>query len=105
MSNVIKIENLSFTYDSEENDYALKNVSIDIKKGSYNVLKNKRKEEIVPYIKTQIAFCINEACKAFELLEIKKYKPIIGNILYLGLEETAEKEIKNERPVQSFRRW
>ena len=71
----------------------------DIKKGSYNVLKNKPKEEIVPYIKTQIAFCINEACKAFELLEIKKYKPIIGNILYLGLEETAEKEIKNERPV------
>jgi len=71
----------------------------DIKKGSYNVLKNKPKEEIVPYIITQIAFCINEACKAFELLEIKKYKPIIGNILYLGLEETAEKEIKNERPV------
>ena len=71
----------------------------DIKKGSYNVLKNKPKEEIVPYIKTQIAFCINEACKAFELLEIKKYRPIIGNILYLGLEETAEKEIKNERPV------
>ncbi len=71
----------------------------DIKKGSYNVLKNKQKTEIDEYIKAQIYFCINEACKAFELLDIKKYKPILGNIIYLGLEETAQKEIENERPL------
>lgn len=74
-------------------------LSYDVKKGGYNVLKNKPKDEIEAYIKSQIAFCINEACKAFELLEIKKYKSIIGNILYLGLEETAEREIKNERSI------
>ena len=71
----------------------------DIKKGRYNVLKNKPQNEVDDYIKKQIYFCINEACKAFELLDIKKYKPILGNILYLGLEDIAQKEIKNERPL------
>lgn len=69
----------------------------DIKKGSYNVLKNNvsgdakqyAKEKIVP----QLYFCVNEAAKAFELLEIKKYKHILGNIIYLGLEDTFIKEL------------
>ena len=69
----------------------------DIKKGSYNVLKNNvsgdakqyAKEKIVP----QLYFCVNEAAKAFELLEIKKYKHILGNIIYLGLEDTFMKEL------------
>ena len=66
----------------------------DIKKGTYNVLKNKTKNEIKDYIEKQLFFCINEAAKAFELLEIKKYKLILGNIIYLGLEQTAKKEIE-----------
>jgi len=37
--------------------------------------------------------CANEAGKAFELLDVKKYKPIIGNIIYLGLEDTFKKEL------------
>ena len=65
----------------------------DIKKGSYNVLKNKPENEVNDYIKSQIYFCINEAAKAFELLDIKKYKTILGNIIYLGLEDTAKKEL------------
>ncbi len=63
----------------------------DIKKGSYNVLKTK--ENLNEYIEGQIYFCINESTKAFELLEIKKFKTILGNIVYLGLEETFKKEI------------
>ena len=69
----------------------------DIKKGSYNVLKNGIENDIKAYLKDrvepQLYFCINEACKAFELLEIKKFKSILGNIIYLGLEETFKKEI------------
>lgn len=65
----------------------------DIKLGSYNVLKNKPKSQVQEYIKSQIYFCINEAAMAFELLDIKKYKTILGNIIYLGLEDTAGKEI------------
>jgi hypothetical protein len=69
----------------------------DIKKGSYNVLKNGYTGDYEAYIKDrvepQLYFCINEACKAFELLEIKKFKTILGNIIYLGLEETFKREL------------
>jgi hypothetical protein len=63
----------------------------DTKSGSYNVLKGTDiKKKAVP----QIYFCINEAGKAFELLNIKKYKTILGNIIYLGLEEVLAKAFK-----------
>lgn len=69
----------------------------DIKKKSYNVLKYEIKGESKEYIKERIVpqlyFCINEAGKAFELLDIKKYKSILGNIIFLGLEETFKKEL------------
>lgn len=63
----------------------------DIKHNSFNPLKNRKNQKVL--IKEQLYFCVNEACKAFELLEVKKYKHILGNILYLGLEETFTKEI------------
>lgn len=66
----------------------------DIKKASYNVLKNNYDEG---KIKAQLYFCINEACAAFELLDIKKYKAILGNVLYLGLEETFKKELSDNK--------
>ncbi len=71
----------------------------DIKKGGYNVLKNVDEKEIKDRIKRQLYFCTNEAARAFELLDIKKYKTILGNIIYLGLEETFLKELDNERSV------
>lgn len=74
-------------------------LSEDIKKGNYNVLKNIDKKEVKDRIKRQLYFCINEAARAFELLDIKKYKTILGNIIYLGLEETFLKELDNERSV------
>ncbi len=64
----------------------------DKKNGSYNVLKTidgDIKEKITP----QLYFCVNEAARALELLDIKKYKDILGNIIYLGLEETFIKEL------------
>lgn len=71
----------------------------DIKKGSYNVFKSVDGKEIKERIKGQLYFCVNEAARAFELLDIKKYKTILGNIIYLGLEETFLKELNNERSV------
>lgn len=70
----------------------------DIKTGSYNVLKYEFDgDDPIAYardrISPQLYFCINEAGKAFELLEVKKYQPILGNIIYLGLEETFKKEL------------
>lgn len=71
----------------------------DIKDGNFNVLKNVDKNQTKERITAQLYFCINEAAKAFELLDIKKYKTILGNIIYLGLEETFLKELNNERSV------
>lgn len=69
----------------------------DIKHNSYNPLrwevqgdpKEYAKERITP----QLYMCSNEAALAFELLDIKKYKSILGNIVYLGLEDTFKKEL------------
>ena len=70
----------------------------DIKKNKYNVLKSsvqgKPSDYAASRIKPQLYFCANEAAKAFELLDIKKYKSILGNIIYLGLEDTFIKELK-----------
>ena len=70
----------------------------DIKNGSYNVLKYKDCEDFNDLaeniVKPQLYFCANEAARAFELLDIKKYRTILGNIIYLGLEETFIKELK-----------
>lgn len=70
----------------------------DIKKNGFNVLKAEAQGDIREYAlkktEPQLYFCINEASKAFELLDIKKFKPILGNIIYLGLEETFKKELK-----------
>lgn len=69
----------------------------DIKTNSYNVFKYEYKngltDELKEKIKNQLYFCANEAGKAFELLDIKRYKNILGNIIYLGLEETFKKEL------------
>lgn len=69
----------------------------DIKKGSYNVLKYECTEDKLQYIKErvvpQLYFCVNEAAKAYELLDVKKYKTILGNIIFLGMEDTFKKEL------------
>ena len=64
----------------------------DIKKNKYNVLKQGG-ADIKNRVEQQLYFCVNESAKAFELLDIKKYKTILGNIIYLGLEETFKKEL------------
>ena len=69
----------------------------DIKSNSYNVLKKENPygltDELKEKIKNQLYFCANEAGRAFELLDVKKYKNILGNIIYLGLEATFKKEL------------
>ena len=69
----------------------------DIKSGSYNCLKASVEGEPQKYAKDratpQLYFCLNEAGRAFELLDIKKYRTILGNIIYLGLEDTFKKEL------------
>lgn len=63
--------------------------SEDIKKGRYNPYT----EESLSNASAQLQLCINEAELAFELIDFKKMKNILGNIVYLGLEDTYKKEI------------
>lgn len=63
----------------------------DKKIGSYNVLKY---GDNADRVKPQLYTAINESSLAFELLDIKKYKSILGNIIYLGLEDTFKKELE-----------
>ena len=76
----------------------------DIKSGSYNCLAYTCEGDPAEYAKNRITpqlyFCVNEAGKAFELLDIKKYRSLLGNIIYLGLEDTFKKELgKNDKSV------
>ena len=67
----------------------------DIKKNRYNPLKSETYENInKDLIEPQLYICAKEAAAALELLDIKKFKNIIDNIVYLGLEDTFKKELK-----------
>ncbi len=68
----------------------------DKEKNKYNVLKFTcdTQAAAIERVTPQLYFCINEASRAFELLDLKKNKEILGNIIYLGLEDTFKKELK-----------
>ena len=82
----------------------------DIKHNKYNPLKNEAKLKVdidkflVERLEGTLTFCATEAAAAFELVEIKRFKNILGNIIYLGLEQSMNQVIKkenesNERPL------
>ncbi len=64
----------------------------DIKNNSFNPLSKLDEGEAKEKIKTQLYIVINEAEKALELLSVKKFKDILGNIIYVGLEDTMNTE-------------
>ncbi len=68
----------------------------DIKKKRYTPLSY---DDGVERAQRNVYMCINESVKAFELLNIKQLKNILGNIIYLGLEDTLKRSLSNERPV------
>lgn len=88
---------------------AAADLETDIKRGNFNPLAFEYNRETDPlyYAKLKIEpvlnVCISEAAKAFELLDVKKYKSILENIIYLGLKNSQmyifKKESFNERPL------
>lgn len=65
----------------------------DIKKGAFNPLAKMEGKEAKERIQAQLYIVINEAEKALELLNVKRFKNILGNIIYVGLEDTMKSEI------------
>lgn len=66
----------------------------DKKENKYNPFISESRQEAIDHAKIQLYIAINEAVKSFELLDIKKYKNILGNIIYVGLEDTLLKELR-----------
>lgn len=65
----------------------------DIKKGRYNPLKFSS-ENVKENITAQLNICIAQTGAAMELLNIEKFKNILDNIVFLGLEDTMKKELE-----------
>ena len=72
----------------------------DIAKKRYNPFKSKvsvntdLNDFFNAHILPRLNVCIGEAEMAFELLEIMRLKNILGNIVYVGLEESQQRIIK-----------
>ncbi len=76
---------------------ALADFEDDIKCGRFNPLQNYNDSK--ERAERNIYMCINEAINAFELINIRQYKNILGNIIYMGLEDTFKRSLSNERSV------
>ena len=75
----------------------------DIAKKRYNPFKSQinQKENIKEFLNQRVVptlnMCIGEAETAFDLLEIMRFKNILGNIIYVGLEESQQGIINKEK--------
>ncbi len=69
----------------------------DKKKGRYNPLLSY--EDGASRAERNIYMCIHESINAFELMEIRQLKNILGNIIYMGLEDTYKRSLKDEKSV------
>ncbi|WMJ23581.1 DUF5685 family protein [Paludicola sp. MB14-C6] len=89
---------------------ALDDIDKDSKNNEYNPFlkrglhESKTIDEIKEYAVGVINMTIAEIAPAYELLDLKRYKPILDNIVYLGLHNTKDtiikkKEQNDEQPV------
>ena len=75
----------------------------DIKKNRYNPFKAEinEKTDIKAFLNERVTFslnmCIGEAQNAFDLLDIQRFKNILGNIIYVGLEESQKTVLDKEK--------
>lgn len=82
---------------------AVNDIEKDHKTGSYNVYLQREFTDVAALresIREEAAFNLKmslaEAVKAYELLDIKRDKPIMDNIMYLGLAKKTEDVLKGE---------
>jgi len=72
-----------------EDDYKHKKFNPLLKEGNTKLYAKDRLNFVLD-------FCQVEAAKAFELLKIYKYKDILGNVIYLGLNDSRDKILKEK---------
>lgn len=79
--------------DDLEKDSKNKEYNPFLKRGLH---ENKSMEEIKEYAVGVINMTIGEIAPAYELLDLKRYKPILDNIIYLGLHNTKDTILKKK---------
>lgn len=81
---------------------ATDDVEDDIKKGNYNpfaqmlnisVWDENCKDELLQIAKPNLYITLGELIKIYELLDLKRFQPIVDNIITMGLKETTDKII------------
>ncbi len=84
----------------------------DMKKGNYNPFADGRsfdeiKQNSAQRVCDMLTFTLSEAGSAFDLLNIKRYRSLLENIIYQGLparQEAVMKGIKRNESIRGFRR-
>lgn len=76
---------------------ALDDLEDDIKTGSYNILYRKAQKdgteqlsEIRTYAQGVLNLTVGQIAAAYELLDLKRYKTILDNLIYLGLHQSLK---------------
>jgi hypothetical protein len=81
---------------------AAADIKEDVKHNKYNPLTNEVRsaDNINTFLSERLlgtlTFCTTEAAESFELIPIKRFKNILGNIIYLGLEQSMNQVFKKE---------
>ena len=82
---------------------AVDDILKDEKAGNYNVYLQREytdieahRKQIVEEAKFNMHYSLSEACKAYELLDIKRDKELMDNIMYLGLASKSEDILKGD---------
>lgn len=82
---------------------AVDDILKDEKNGSYNVLLQREysdieehRKQIIEEAQFNLHYSLAQACKAYELLDIKRDKELMDNIMYLGLAKKTEEILKGD---------
>lgn len=59
-------------------------------------LSEEQKKDVAEFIIANVNMTLGELANCYTLLELKKYKPIIDNIIYLGLKNSCQQIIDNK---------
>ena len=78
---------------------ALDDFKEDAKKGKFNPYsvrlgKEITQKELISFATGQLNICMDEACKAFDLLSLRNFHPILHNILFLGMDNQIKEIIR-----------
>lgn len=89
---------------------ALDDLEEDISTGNYNIFYKKFQSEgncdilqIKEYAKGVVNLTVGQIAAAYELLDLKRYKTILDNIIYLGLHDSLRQVLSREKnPQKAF---